>query len=86
MVEPERIAGLFDQAEEKIAGFKKETYENFFHEYLEDNVPVWNMIEEASSGNMLLQEQEQARKQIADAFVQGARVKVDSSSGRTKKK
>lgn len=85
MVEPERIAGLFDQAEEKIAGFKKETYENFFHEYLEDNVPVWNMIEEASSGNMLLQEQEQARKQIADAFVQGARVKIDSLSGRTKK-
>lgn len=85
MVEPERIEGLFDQAEERIAGFKKETYESFFQKYLEDNAPVWNMIEEASSGNLLLQEQEQAREQIADAFIQGACRKAEVLNGRSKR-
>lgn len=85
MVEPERIAGLFDQAEERIAGFNKETYEIAFHKNLEDNAPVWNMIKETGSGNMLLKEQEQARRQIADAFIQGARDKVDALSSRSKR-
>ena len=84
-MEPERIAGLFDQAEARIAEFKKETYEESFRAYLEKNVSVWDMIGEARAGDMLLQEQEEASAQIADAFISGARRKVDVVKGRAKR-
>ena len=84
-MEPERIAGLFDQAESKTAEFKKETYAEAFRDYLEDNAAVWDMLGGVGTGGMLLQEQEQAGILAAEAFVSGARQKVDAVKGRTKK-
>lgn len=84
-MEPERIAGLFDQAEERINEFKKETYAESFQKYLEDNVPVWDMTGEAEKGGMLLQERERAREQIADALVRGAQEKVKPLKSRSQK-
>lgn len=82
---PERIEGLFDQVERWIAEFKKETYEAAFQRYLDENRPVWDMIEAAVKDDRLLQEQEQARAQIAEAFVQGAACRLEAVSGRSKK-
>lgn len=84
-MEPERIAGLLEQAEARIAEFKKESYEESFRTYLEDNVSIWDMIDETGAGDMLLQEQEEARGQAADAFVSGARRLVEAVKGRAKK-
>jgi len=66
-MEPERIAGLFDQAESKTAEFKKETYAEAFRDYLEDNAAVWDMLGGVGTGGMLLQEQEQAGILAAEA-------------------
>ena len=84
-MELERISGLLGQAEERIAEFKKETYADSFQKYLEDNMTVWDIISEACAGDRLLQEQEQARVQIADAFVRGTRERIESVRGRSKK-
>ncbi len=85
VMEPERIAGLFDQAERKNAEFRKETYAQAFQDYLESNVVVWDMLSSVGAGDMLLREQEQAEMQAAEAFVCGARQKVDTVKGRTKR-
>lgn len=84
-MEPERIAGLLGQAEARIAEFRKETYADSFQKYLEDNVAVWDMVSEACAGDKLLQEQEQARVQAADAFVCGACERTESVKGRSKR-
>lgn len=81
-MEPERITGLFDQAETKTAEFKKETYAEAFCAYLEENTAVWNMLSSAGPDGTL---QEQAEVQAAEAFVSGARQKVDAVRGRMQK-
>lgn len=80
-MEPELFSGLFEQAEAKIAEFKKETYAASFKDYLESNARVWNEIGEATEG-MLLQEQGQAFGQAADRLVEGARGRLASVKGR----
>lgn len=82
---PERIKGLLEQAEVWIAAFKKETYEESFQKYVEEYRPVWDMTAAALHDDRLLQEQEEERARIAEAFVQGARGRLDAVSGRTKK-
>ena len=79
-MEPELFSGLFEQAEAKIAEFKKETYAASFKDYLESNARVWNEIGEATEG-MLLQEQGQAFGQAADRLVEGARGRLASVKG-----
>lgn len=82
---PERIKGLLEQAEVWIAAFKKETYEESFQKYVEEYRPVWDTTAAALHDDRLLQEQEEERARIAEAFVQGARGRLDAVSGRTKK-
>lgn len=81
-MEAERIAGLLDLAEDRIAEFRKETYEESFQKYLEDHVLIWNMI-----CGMEAEEpaQEQVRAQAADALVHGARERTENIRGRSKR-
>ncbi len=81
-MEPERIKGLFGQANARTDEFKKETYAESFREFLEDNGPVWDMVSGAENGGMPPQEREAARKQAADAFAQGAQEMVNALKGR----
>lgn len=79
-MDTEQIAGLFDLAEDKIAEFRKETYEEAFQKYLEDHVSVWNMICDTKAEDMT---QEKVRAQAADALVHGARKRLESMKGRS---
>ena len=84
-MEPGQISGLFDQAEARIAEFKKETYAASFRDYLESNMALWDRIGEATAASMLLQEREQVVEQIADTLVQVAQDRVGAVKGRGKR-
>lgn len=84
-MEPGQISGLFDQAEARIAEFKKETYAASFRDYLESNMTLWDRIGEATAGSMLLQEHGQVVEQIADTLVQVAQDRVGAVKGRGKR-
>lgn len=81
-MEPERIAGLLDQAEDKIAEFRKETYEESFRQYLEEHILVWNMICGTEADDKM---KEQVRAQAADALVHGADERFRGVRGRAQK-
>ena len=81
-MEPELIAGLLDLAEDKIAEFRKETYEESFRQYLEDHVPVWNMICDTETDD---RRQEQVRTQAVDALIHSARERTENIKGRSKR-
>lgn len=81
-MEPGQISGLFDQAEARIAEFKKETYAASFRDYLESNMALWDRIGEATADSMLLQEHGQVVEQIADTLVQVAQDRVGAVKGR----
>lgn len=81
-MEPDRIAGLLDLAEDKTAEFRKETYEESFRQYLEEHILIWNMLCGTEADDMA---KEQIRARAADALVQGARRRFENMKGRAQK-
>lgn len=79
----DQIAGLLDQASEKILEFKKETYPESFQSYLDDNASVWRLL--ASTWDESVPDREQARWQVADCLADKAQTTLDGVRGRTKK-
>lgn len=62
-----QIAGMLDQARDRIAEFRKDTYVESFQKYLEKNISVWNIL--ADTCNTDIPERDEECAQVAECLV-----------------
>lgn len=78
-----QVSAILDQAELRIAEFKRDTYEESFQRYLEDNASVWNELMQIETRECSVQEQERA--EVADCLARKAEELLAGAKNRTKR-
>ena len=81
--ELEQIAGMLEQASERVAEFSKETYSASFQKYVQDNAHIWRMLADIWEGNDTLREKNGA--EVAQCLAAAAQEQLDAAKGRAKK-
>lgn len=79
----DQIAGMFEQAPERIAEFAKETYVASFQKYMQDNAPVWRIV--AGVWEQDSPRKKQSMEEIVECLFRAAKEKIDAVKGRTKR-
>lgn len=79
----DQIAGMLDQAADRISEFKKETYTASFERHLEENTPVWCAF--AAVWNEDTPDRERTYIQVADCLTDKAQRMQECVKGRTKR-
>lgn len=79
----DQIAGMLDQAADRISEFRKETYAASFERHLEENISVWCAF--SSVWNEDTPDREQAYIQVADCLTDKAQRMQECVKGRTKR-
>lgn len=80
-----QISAMLNQAELRIAEFQRDTYEESFQRYLEDNASVWNQLMSIGAQECSAQEQEQERAGVADCLARKAEEMLADAKNRTKR-
>lgn len=81
----DQIAALLEQADLRIAEFKRETYEESFYKHLEENVSVWSQLNAIGAGELSPEEQNQERTRVADCLALKAEAMLAETKNRTKR-
>lgn len=80
-----QVAAILEQADFRIAEFKRDTYEESFGKYLEDNASVFHLLNNIGEETLSSEEQDQERAQVADCLVRKAEELLASAKNRTKR-
>jgi hypothetical protein len=78
-----QIADMLSEAERKNKEFKRDTYEESFHTYLDDNASVWSQLN--AIGELPQEVQDEERSAVADCLVHRAEELLASVKSRSKR-
>jgi hypothetical protein len=78
-----QIADMLSEAERKNKEFKRDTYEESFHNYLDENASVWSQLN--GIGELPQEEQDTERSAVADCLVHRAEEMLKSAKSRSKR-
>lgn len=81
----DQVAAMLEQADLRIAEFKRDTYEESFHKYLEENASVWNRLNSIGAEELSAEDQNQERIQVADCLALKAEDMLAAAKNRTKR-
>lgn len=77
----EQIAAMLQQAQSKVAEFKRDTYEESFNRHLEENAAVWCLLHGVIAQDG--EEQQEEIRQTADALALRAEAMLAEAKNRT---
>jgi hypothetical protein len=78
-----QIADILSEAEHKNKEFKRETYEESFHGFLDENASLWSQL--SAIGDQPQETQDEERLQVADCLVHRAEDMLKAAKNRTKR-
>ena len=81
----DQIAAILEQADLRIKEFKRDTYEESFQKYLQDNASVFSQLNEISAEEVSLEEQDRNREAVADCLAVKAEEMLAAAKNRTKR-
>lgn len=81
----DQIAAILEQADLRIKEFKRDTYEESFQKYLQDNASVFSQLNEISAEEVPLEEQDRNREAAADCLAVKAEEMLAAAKNRTKR-
>ncbi len=79
----DQISALLEQADLRIAEFKRDTYEESFQKHLEDNAAVWNQLNAIGDSGLSPEEMERERACVADYIALKAEELLAGAKNRT---
>lgn len=81
----DQAAALLEQADLRIAEFKRDTYEESFQKYLDMNDAVFSQLNAIGAGDLSPEEQDQERNSVADCLAIKAEELLAAAKNRTKR-
>lgn len=78
-----QIADMLSEAERKNKEFKRDTYEDSFHNFLDENAALWSQL--SAIGDLPQEVQDEERSQVADCLVHRAEEMLKTAKSRTKR-
>lgn len=81
----DQIAAILEQADLRIKEFKRDTYEESFQKYVQDNASVFSRLNAISPEERSTEEQERDREEAADCLAVKAEEMLAAAKNRTKR-
>lgn len=81
----DQIAAILEQADLRIKEFKRDTYEESFQKYVQDNASVFSRLNAISAEESPREEQDRDREAVADALAVKAEEMLAAAKNRTKR-
>lgn len=81
----DQVAAMLEQADLRIAEFKRDTYEAAFQKHLEEHAAVWSQLNDIGAQELSEEEKEQERAAVADCLAVKAEEMTAAVRNRTKR-